>query len=403
MIHGHQYDLRRYNHPGGRFVLDRTRGLDVTNLFESYHLSDTARSVLGRMSCVCCANKAGMPSVPPKKPFTKEVHDYVLRKHPDPSSRKMHPLKMLVGLLLWVSTYMYAMVSTHFVIPCVLFSVGQHVVGNRLLHEGSHMSLPGGEHVNILIGHVCTFPFMPFEGWFFRHVVSHHLHTNDVDRDNDVSVVSYLIPRVREYYMYILLALVGAVWWFPTTIIPGLPLSPGIFVILYLALECAHIMTMNKLYTSKDNEVHGARQLWFFGWAMLHMVCYAVVPQYPMRAAIYGGIVGIAFSFFSALNHLPLLPDGVDPSLDFHEQQVRSSINYGTGSWFWSMVSFGLNQQVEHHVLPGVSHGCFVNIRDICTRHSIPYHEVTFWSSCKMLLGTMFRLGSTQSIATNDD
>ncbi|CAM9355820.1 unnamed protein product, partial [Choristocarpus tenellus] len=58
-------------------------------------------------------------------------------------------------------------------------------------------------------------------------------------------------------------------------------------------------------------------------------------------------------------------------------EQVETSNNFCTGSWLWSLLSNGLNYQIEHHLFPGVNHQHLPLlapvVRKTCKEHGVRY------------------------------
>ena len=93
-IHGKQYNLTRFmdEHPGGREILELTKGMDCTAIFDSYHIqnSDMVRKTLKLYG--------DGTDLPEQAKFYKEVSGYL-----DMSSIKLRDLKTSMGTLVFLN------------------------------------------------------------------------------------------------------------------------------------------------------------------------------------------------------------------------------------------------------------------------------------------------------------
>lgn len=68
-------------------------------------------------------------------------------------------------------------------------------------------------------------------------------------------------------------------------------------------------------------------------------------------------------------------------------EQVAYTADYSTESGFWWMISGGLNMQVIHHVMPGVSHSHYTELYpkfvEVLQKHGIEVqYKSTMWDNC---------------------
>jgi len=81
-----------------------------------------------------------------------------------------------------------------------------------------------------------------------------------------------------------------------------------------------------------------------------------------------------------SVNHLTEpadFPDELTNERDWAKLQVLTSTNFGINSSLWTLLSGGLNYQIEHHLFPGVCHMYLPLIHPIvkktCEEFKIPY------------------------------
>ncbi|CAE7467508.1 DES [Symbiodinium microadriaticum] len=181
-IHGNSYDLHDFvdKHPGGRFAILTGRGRDCTALFESYHpWNDKHRKVL----------KAHGVAPPPPDPFYEEIKEGVRKAFPGGcGSTRMRP-HAFVGLsIMWcIMMWLFFVVRTP--LSSLLAGCIVATVGTRFSHEGGHQQVSKNEWVNRLCLFAGFFLVGPSMCWYYQHVVSHHVSTNqDGDAEKDVDV-----------------------------------------------------------------------------------------------------------------------------------------------------------------------------------------------------------------------
>ncbi|CAJ1392200.1 unnamed protein product [Effrenium voratum] len=195
-IHGNSYDLHEFvnKHPGGRMAILTGRGRDCTALFESYHpWNDKHRKVL----------KAYGAAPPPPDPFYEEIKERVREAFPAGcgSTKMRTPAK--IGLALAWSFMSLELQSSH-ILP---LGPGCHLVWHELswsvsfgrfsigcANSSTNQGLLAGcfvatEWVNRACLFCGFFIVGPSLCWYYQHVVSHHVSTNqDGDKERDVDV-----------------------------------------------------------------------------------------------------------------------------------------------------------------------------------------------------------------------
>jgi linoleoyl-CoA desaturase len=96
----------------------------------------------------------------------------------------------------------------------------------------------------------------------------------------------------------------------------------------------------------------------------------------------------------------PTMPDASEVAADaWAEHQMRTTANFGRGSFFCQFICGGLNYQVEHHLFPRICHVHYPQIAPIveqCAKeHGLPYHEnSTFWGAVVSHGRTLKALGT---------
>jgi len=95
---------------------------------------------------------------------------------------------------------------------------------------------------------------------------------------------------------------------------------------------------------------------------------------------------GILFYVFSQVSHIQ--DDAMQPptSKSWIAHEIESCVDYSDTSFFWNVMSIGLNNQSLHHLFPSV-HPChFIELSPIldefCADHNIKRNKVdTLWDA----------------------
>ena len=353
-IHGNSYDLSSYvrKHPGGELAILSARGRDCTAIFESYHpWNDNSRKVL----------QAYGAKPPPCEPIYEDMKKGLRQLYPKGAKEtKMRPTT--IAALVAIQTFvMYLFFVTKTWSSCLLAGVLASLFSARLTHEPGHFQASTKPWVNRLLTWYGYFLLAPSLCWYYRHVISHHPHTNDPHHDVDVAalpVLDVLPPQLK---------------WLKVLSVPVLFTSTPFFIGLGTLFDMFAFRSVGNNYTCLTiGGLIYETILWFivhyfFGpsiWCYLCMACTS----------------GTIFVIFSQIGHAIVYP-APSSAVSWTEQQMRSSINFAPRSSFWYHVAFGLTTQIDHHLFPGVGAHCLDDIHDkvvkpICAKHSIPVYDL---------------------------
>lgn len=349
-IHGQTYDLSTFIdvHPGGRLAILSARGRDGTALFESYHVwTDRHRRVLASFG----------PEPPPPDPFYEELKAGVRQAFPLGSVQtKMRSTTFCVLCLCWcVMMYLFFFVRTS--AACVVADLLMAVASTRLAHEGAHWQISRHAWVNRLALFLGFFPVGPSMIWHYRHVISHHAHTNQ-DDDVDVEYVWFvdMLPRWLKLLMI--------PWLAPGAVVEIGP--KGLFDMFFVRAVCGHHVDLSLGGLLFETPI----------WFLVHAVFGPSLWSYFCMYAAAGAI----FMPCSQVAHAILFPDPRDhPS--WARLQIAESADFATDSKFWYHLAVGLTTQVEHHLFPGLGNHCSEEIRHIvravCHRHGVQYIDIS--------------------------
>ena len=207
-IHGRAYDLQPWldTHPGGRYMLDITRGTDCTALFESYH----AASLRDPFIRATLAKHAAPPAnvVPPVvKSQAQQLLDWKNTPVYDDlkvvvrSYRRVHGIKAtdspatVSWYILWGVVH-YISLARWFLgwggwANSVVLGLGVWFWAGDLTHSGTHYALTYSSAPNEWVAWVGGSTWMVTSAWVRQHVVGHHVATNVPGRDPDLCVIFF--------------------------------------------------------------------------------------------------------------------------------------------------------------------------------------------------------------------
>jgi len=362
---GVAYDLTPFRnaHPAGNVLLNLAVGRDATALFESYHL-DPAVAVkrLQRLPVL-----EGFPvHLVPRAPYPNDSDLYnTIRERvknelfPDGAARRGEHrtgsewagLTVLVTFVSTAALY----VSTANVLAAAAFGLAGAWVGLTVQHCGNHGAMARDWRINLFWGAMDDLIGGSSLCWRYHHQVSHHVHCNDTDMDEDVYSAYPLLrfdarlprkPWHKYQHIYMWLA----------------------FPFMQLAFQVGDL----KAFFEKRTEgavMHGAAA-WERGSILVgkaaHYMLLFIVPcmlhgwvAACVGATIYMMIQGIALASVFAVSHNtftnkdPNLLEVDDTRDDWGLQQLITSANWGgrVGCFFTG----GLNLQIEHHLFPAIS------------------------------------------------
>merc|ERR1719316_2313137 len=122
-------------------------------------------------------------------------------------------------------------------------------------------------------------------------------------------------------------------------------------------------------------------------WTLGDLV-YAFHPRVSMDAKTKSLAITSFFTAQFVVNHEVEGTHGHSTNMDWGAYQTRSSHDYAVDSWLWCNLSGGLNNQIAHHLFPGIhfKHYPLVTkvIREVCAEEGVEFqHSATIFSALK--------------------
>jgi acyl-lipid (7-3)-desaturase (Delta-4 desaturase) len=248
-------------------------------------------------------------------------------------------------------------------------------IGLNIQHDANHGAISRNPRVNRLLGLTQNWIGGSAVDWIHQHVVQHHVHTNDIHNDPDISGNTFLRlnplqPLLRFHifqhiYIFILIAGFGV---------------SVVFTSMEHLFTGQHKTKMSSMLNGYRVREALATAPFFLRWFVLPLLLkpssHTALNVFPMFMT--GGFY-LAFFFVISHNFVGVhMFDKVKSGREkesFLYNQVVSSCNVG-GAWL-AFLNGGLNYQIEHHLFPRVSHNHYAKIapivREFCKKKNIPY------------------------------
>jgi fatty acid desaturase len=235
------------------------------------------------------------------------------------------------------------------------------LVVTRLAHESGHMQASTKPWLNRLMLWVAYVPVGPSLSWYYRHVISHHAHTNE-DSDVDVRYI-WMLDQVPQCLNW--------------TKILGLP---GLFIGACLELGVVQMLEFFVMRSVEGNPVYlslgGLIPETIFFLAFHYMFG---LPWYGYACVFLtaGGI----FVPMSQIAHAIIYPD---PAMhgSWAAKQMMACTNFAPRSSLWYHIAFGLTTQIDHHLFPSIGAHCYDDVHEkvvkpVAAKYNVPCYEIS--------------------------
>ena len=419
-IHGIDYDLEGFEHPGGPHALGHSYGRDATVLFESMHpFVDQARlrKILAKYrmlpskaaakgkatsSPLLLEGEADVPEYHYDSAFAKDLKERVDVHFAAQAASRGVSIHQSIKATSWewlrltalhmmsltvLGAYIYAW-STSTLLPAgvpmalgLLLGLCLFMSGVNVFHDGAHFSLSTIPWLNHA-AHSCYFWFCSSSAWYHSHNIAHHAYTNVVYRDSDL----HHGPARKTKDQTHLPRNAGQEKRIPMQMLFTVPYQ-------VIAMPIRQVLSGKwsaaaphhpALGSGLDKTLLMLAILAFGGWQV----------TIPWIAS------GIWFGFIAQMTHVhdeAQTDVDITQTEDWYKTQVETATNCACDSWWWTLLSGRLNYQIEHHLFPTVNSCHLKDLRPIvmacCKKHSVRYVEfanpwanvVSFYKYMKLL------------------
>ncbi|MBA2727894.1 MAG: acyl-CoA desaturase [Parachlamydiaceae bacterium] len=286
-------------------------------------------------------------------------------------------LHIALGLFLYFSI-IWQLFSPWILFPMsMLLGMVSGFIGVNLCHDCLHGSYSANPRVNLYLGYTYDFVGLSSLVWKMTHNAGHHIYTNipGLDPDIDKPFLLRLTPDDKHYwfhrwqsvYIWLLYSLVGINW---------------IFYSDYATI----VREINKI-SRRD-------LLIFFAFKAINFLIFLAIPMYVMTLPwwqillgylgyqVAGGFaVALVFQLAHMVENLEFPAPSKEGTIDrpWGEHEMYTTANFGTKNIFLTYFLGGLNFQIEHHLMPYVSHVHYPSIAPIVKKtaaeFNLPYRE----------------------------
>lgn len=271
------------------------------------------------------------------------------------------------------------------------------LIGFNIMHDGSHEAYSSSKSVNHWMALSLNFLGGNAGFWKQKHCINHHTYTNIEHVDDDIDLAPFLrlhegqqfkwFHRYQHIYAPVLYCLTFVFWIHYR--------DYKKYITRKIAVE-----TPMEAMTRQDHLV-------FWISKFLHLFVFLAIPIYFIGPWIaIGGyllasiVCGFTLAIVFQLAHIvegthfetPCAEKKVEVESDWCVHQIRTTVNFATGSKSLSWLLGGLNFQMVHHLFPRISHVHYPAIHRIitqtCDEYQVPYVE---FPSLKMAVASHLR------------
>lgn len=273
------------------------------------------------------------------------------------------------------------------------------VIGFNIGHDAVHGAYSGHPLINKVLGFSFDVLGASSYNWSRAHNQVHHTFTNVPGADHDLEPGPFLLlhPRPNPPAIYR--------WQH----VFAFPLYA--FTMIVWVFKKDFVQIFDRSMTGRGATARGAVSM-VLG-KLLHFGLFIVLPMavspyawwqvllgYFALLASIGFILAVVFQLAHVVEgtQFPKTDDAGQIADGWAAHQLRTTANFSQGSALAGFFLGGLNQQIEHHLLPGVCHIHYPQLAPLvqeCAReHGLPYlTSGTFFQALAAHVRTLYRLG----------
>lgn len=266
----------------------------------------------------------------------------------------------------------------------LISGVGMAGIGMSIMHDALHGSYSKKKSINRLMGYSINLIGANATIWKIQHNVLHHTYTNVHELDDDLNTPGILrFSPDRKLHWYHKFQHIY-VWFFY-----------GLLTLVWVSTrDFTRIRQYKKMGFFKEERVYKMEVLKAAIWKVTYF-CYALfiplilnpVSWWVILLAFFcmhfmtGTILSIVFQTAHVMPRAkfpkPNSNGFIDNNWLFH--QLETTSNYAPKSRIFSWFIGGLNFQVEHHLLPHISHIHYKNlskiVKKLTEKYDLPYNS----------------------------
>jgi fatty acid desaturase len=394
-IDGRVYDLTKFvdRHPGGPLVIENMAGKDCTDAFMNYHQARVSKTMLPPF---LVGEVTDVPVYPHVQDF-RALRQELLRKGMYHTEWKFYAkLSLFMATLLVTALYLSVMCETmasHMLGAALLGIFWQQLAG--VGHDLGHSSVTRNFYSDHWIGSTVGCGLMGIStGWWKRNHNTHHVACNSVEHDPDIQHMPIMAvdekvieaPYWSTYYLK----------WVKLDVPARILVSyqhylfiPLMMVARFNLYAQSWIMIFSRQNHMYNRKLEAASLLFYATWVIgvaLQMNSWTESVLWFLVSHAIAGILHIQIVISHWCMETYSGHGYNDDTDEWYIQQFKTTMDIECPAWFdWAHV--GLQFQVEHHLYPLVPRHNLrkvkAMVKEICKKHDIEYHSMTFLESVK--------------------
>lgn len=284
------------------------------------------------------------------------------------------------------------------VILCIIFGLLTAGIGFNVMHDGGHGSYSPKKTVNRIAALSLNFLGGSSYLWNIKHNMIHHTFTNIDGHDDDILNEPFLrlcdTQKKRWYHRF------QHIYW---VFIYGIMYFAWIFFLDIMKYFRRSIAAKENIqFNFKTHVGFWLTKVLFVGMFIVLPLQFVHWSAFLIGFGIWVYTVGLVTSVVFQLAHAVEETNFIkaEPVLenDWAVHQVKTTANFGSRSKLLSFLTGGLNQQVEHHLFPRISHVHYPKlspiVKETCEKYGLTYLEQpTFFHALVSHVKFLYRLG----------
>ncbi|CAO1414248.1 unnamed protein product [Diamesa hyperborea] len=393
-VHDKLYDLTEFigRHPGGSNWIELTKGTDVTDQFETFHLSTKASSILPKYYVRDATKPRNYKLTYDENGFYKTLKKRVVAKLKDVDEAPMGWSKFYFNIVL-IAVIVVAILSARSVNWYVAFGLATlnglfitwfTIITHNFIHQKNNWRM-----------YMMNITLMNWRDWRVFHAMSHHMYPNSY---HDLEVTLYepgmkWIPENKTKIEIVYAWLIG---------------SPLMYIFTYFG---GFYLKMTGLLKSKSKVIFWDDVIPLV--LPLTMLLFVDLTIYNLAKviALWLFIIGAASFMYSLVavnagHHGPANVHEGDEvlSLDFGIFQLGATIDRKEADSNQFMVLTHFGEHILHHMFPSLDHGLLPQLKDTfietCKDFDVEMRQQSFYEA---LVGQFQQLGRTETVSLNNN
>lgn len=316
-IGGKVYDVSAFSHPGGKVLIEFSKGQDCTALFQSHHVNfGKAEKVLSTLPCVGDYEVVDDYDFSMYRKVTNKVLHSLKNKNVSPRVVFERGMVVFMTLSLHVCLCFFPFFDPWLVILTSVLNTLSGGIGHNYLHRVRPLSL------------MLDWNGLSTSEWILEHTFSHHMHTNKKTDHDAVSMEPFVswLPGERGFL--------------------GVAGMHALFCVAEVAVA------WNGLFVHRVRWLDSRFPFWLrlaplvFPLRILSMLAFRGLQDGVFICTTQCLIASYLFSFLAHLNHSEVIPESKDFLI--HQLSQTRDLKFD--------LHLGLNKQTMHHLYPSVDH-----------------------------------------------